>query len=112
MHDDYKKAIIDQLDDMLNSGIMHSTNYTVMLMVRDELIKKGIDAKMAEHIVTKAQIVVHDDIYADRAFMAQVVDKYTQVIVEMHQFAKTKLMNDEFFEHLVEGLNLVLVPQR
>jgi hypothetical protein len=112
MHDDYKKAILDQLDDMLQSGIMHSTNYTVMLMVRDKLIAKGLDAKMAEHIVTKAQIVVHDDIYADRAFMDQVIDKYTEVIVEMHKFATTKLINDEFFEHLVEGLNLVLVPQR
>jgi hypothetical protein len=110
MHDEYKKEILDHLDAMLSQGVMQSVNYTVMLMVRDALIAKGFDSKIAEHVVTKAQIVVHDDIYADRQFMAIAIDKYTDVVLEMYKFAKSKLMHEEFFEHLVEGLNLVLVP--
>jgi deoxyxylulose-5-phosphate synthase len=110
MYDDYKKAIIEQLDELLVSDLRSSPNYSVMIMVRDGLIAKGLKSEVAEHIAAKAQIQIHPDIWIDKTFINTVVDKYTSIVVNIVNHADTILKHGDNVYHLVEGMNLLLVP--
>jgi hypothetical protein len=110
MHQEYKDAILAQLDGLLADDFRDSPNYIVMIMVRDVLIAKGLDSKMAEHIATRAQIQIHPDIWLDKAFINTVVDKYTSIIVKIITHANGIVTHEDNVYHLVEGMNLLLVP--
>jgi|SRR5476651_1138662 len=110
MHQEYKDAIIAQLDGLLHDDLRDSPNYAVMLMVRDGLIAKGLESEVAEHIATRAQIQIHPDIWLDKAFIATIVDKYTTIVVKIVKHATAILKHGENVYHLVEGMNLLLVP--
>lgn len=110
MHQEYKDAIIAQLDELLNDNLHASPNYSVMLMVRDGLIAKGMDSETAEHIATRAQVQIHPDIWSDQAFVATVVDKYTSIVAKIVAHAQSILKHGDNVYHLVEGMNLLLVP--
>lgn len=110
MHQDYKDAIMAQLDDLLKDDLRFSPNYTVMLMARDMLIQKGVASETAEHIATRAQIQIHPDIWLDKQFIHDVVDKYTSIVAKILKHADTILLHKDNVYHLVEGMNLLLVP--
>ena len=110
MHDTYKQAILAQLDDLLAEDLRDSPNYSVMVQVRDQLIAKGIASDTAEYVATHAQIQIHPDIWLDKTFIATVVDKYTSIVVKILTHADKILLHKENIFHLLEGMNLLLVP--
>lgn len=110
MHQEYKDAILAQLNELLNDDLRTSPNYTMMLMVRDGLIAKGMDSETAEHIATRAQIQVHPDLWIDKAFINEVVEKYTTIVSNIVKHARSILNHSDNVYHLVEGMNLLLVP--
>jgi hypothetical protein len=110
MHDNYKQAILEQLDSLLAEDLRDSANYSVMMMVRDQLIAKGVPSATAEYVATHAQIQIHPDIWLDTAFIQTVVDKYTSIVVKILNHADKVLMHSEHVFHLIEDMNLLLVP--
>jgi hypothetical protein len=110
MHQEYKDAIIAQLDSLLKDDLRYSPNYIVMIMVRDGLIAKGLTSEVAEHIAARAQIQIHPDIWLDKAFINTIVDKYTSIVVKIVNHATSILKHIDNVYNLVEGMNLLLVP--